>query len=145
MKVFKTVHGEALLEPEIVPPYKRDPEATVALMFARFIAGPYAREVSRCYRCSQYFVNTSGHRNKIYCDRKCAVKATVKHSRELAQAEKLERLRKAYSKFRRFRPEVSNWKEWVTQEAGVHQRWLTRAINSGKSPPNPLGRSKILV
>lgn len=115
-------------------------ESQAALKFALFVCGPYARALGQCPRCQKYFLNTSGHRIKIFCSLKCArhhaaVRAT-KARREKVKNEKCKRVLRWYARIGE-KPLGRDWKEWISKNAHVKVWWLTRAINDGHLPEEP--------
>src|SRR5712692_10188019 len=42
-------------------------ESLAALRFGLLVTGRDAKNLGKCRRCGAYFLNTSGHRNKVFC------------------------------------------------------------------------------
>lgn len=87
-----------------------------------------------CARCNNYYLKKA-KRQKIYCSRSCGAKQTaheaVKRRRQEEHSRKLhlaaEAVRQWDEKKRRM-----TWKKWVSIQAGVTDRWITRAVNRGE-------------
>jgi uncharacterized Zn finger protein (UPF0148 family) len=84
-----------------------------------------------CKRCGSYFLKTT-KRKKIYCSRSCGAKQTaheaVKRRREKEHSEKLVLAAKAGREWGE-KKRRETWMEWVSREARVSDRWITRAVN----------------
>jgi hypothetical protein len=118
----------------------RDSFTPLAYSFANFLAGPCAEKVQLCERCRKFFLQTTGHLNKKYCSRACAVfyaaTRATKAKRLAVKKEKLASVLKAYAVFAR-RKRMENWKPSLCRAAKVDVRFLTRAIHQGHLPPTP--------
>jgi hypothetical protein len=110
-----------------------------AEIFLAFITGPYYNRIGRCARCSRYFLNTSGHRNKRFCSARCArIESAVKSKRERDQRDyqqRLKRVQKAAARFLKLsaarQREIDDLTAWISKEAGVTRHVVTRAVNKG--------------
>jgi hypothetical protein len=113
--------------------------AVAALRFALLIASPEGRLLGRCRRCNAYFLNTSGHRNKVFCTPKCArdvcARQATQAARQQAHVEKLNRVRRACNTMKSKPGGRVDWKNWVSKRTGVSIWWITRATNRGEIRP----------
>ncbi len=116
------------------------PRTAASQTFYEFITGPCYASVQRCARCQRFYLNTSGHRDKKYCSRKCATNdSAAKSTRERRQdehAQKLTALRTAVAKLTRLskeeRTELKDWKSWLSQRSHLTRHFISRAINMGE-------------
>jgi hypothetical protein len=109
--------------------------ARSALEFLKLISGPLADKVMKCDRCRNYFLNTSGHRNKRFCGRQCATResarVTMTRKRAAARASKLKALRMILADMLPENFRKPSWKKRVAHRAGITTNWLTRALQRG--------------
>ena len=114
-------------------------------MFLEFIQSAVFDRIGRCKRCSKYYYNRSGHRNKAYCSGPCARAASARKAkaekRAEEQAEKLTAVRAALTKYSQLndskRRRIKNLKGWVAEEARVTPHFITGAQRRG-ALANPL-------
>jgi len=102
--------------------------------FVKLLTNPLRADIRVCDRCRRWFLNRSGHRNKRFCARRCAVlnavTRSVKKRRETNRSEKLQRVRRA---IRDWTPRAgSDWKRWASKRAGLSTKFITRALNRGE-------------
>src|SRR6266852_2080541 len=73
-----------------------------ALRFGLLITSPEGQLLGRCPRCRRYFLNTSGHRNKVFCRPECArdigARRATRRARTLERDVKLRRALSAVGK-----------------------------------------------
>jgi hypothetical protein len=102
--------------------------------FVELLRNPLRADIRVCDRCGRWFLNQSGHRNKRFCARRCAVlnavTRSVKKRREKNRSDKLQRARRA---IRDWTPRVgSDWKDWTAKRTGLSSKFITRAVNRGE-------------
>jgi hypothetical protein len=107
-------------------------------LFLNVLRNPLRNDIANCDRCGKWFLNRSGHRNKRFCQRRCAVldavTRSVKQRRERTRQEKLKRARAAIREWTGGKSD--DWKQRVSVQTGLSAKFLTRALNQGdlKSP-----------
>lgn len=110
-------------------------------LFFQFVCGPFWRDLGRCKRCRRYFLNLSGHADKVYCNGRCASAVTATETTRRRRAQeyktKIEAVCEAIAAFEKLskdRKDRHNWKRWVARRAGggITQNFLTRAVNKGE-------------
>jgi len=131
------------LRPPVDEPGLLDAPTWVACEhFIALVTSQYDKAVYKCDRCGNYYLSTSRRRRKRYCSRRCGSIATATESmsrrRLLDRQAKLERVARALGKLESVQPSpTSDWKTWVSDNAGVTRKFLTRAVNKGdvQAPP----------
>jgi|SRR5581483_702992 len=119
-------------------------EILLVWQFVEVIKGRYAKDILKCPQCGLVFLNSSGHRNKVYCSAKCAQYKTAIEAtnarRQREQERKIEIARRLFDRIDE-KPAGKDWKEWIVRKAGkksgITLWWLTRAINSKLLPESP--------
>jgi hypothetical protein len=110
-----------------------------AWLFIDVIVNTVDHEVGRCHRCKEYYLNFSGHRNKVYCSRRCATgwsaKVTMSKRRMEEKREKLARATELCKAWKPPAAKEQDWKQWVAKRSGLTPKWLTRAVNRGELEP----------
>jgi hypothetical protein len=107
-------------------------------LFLNLLQNPLRNDLAKCDRCREWFLNRSGHRNKRFCRRRCAVLDSVtrwvKQRRERERHEKVKRAQAAIRDWTRDKGD--DWKAWVSKRTCLSEKFLTRALNRGelKSP-----------
>lgn len=116
-------------------------QSLAALWFVLVITSSEGPLLGRCARCRRYFLNTSGHRNKVFCLPACARDTAARRATKLARvAEHEAKLRRVLSAVAALqdKPREKDVKEWVAKRARVSLWWITRAIKRGDlSLPSP--------
>jgi len=107
--------------------------------FAAFLLCAAPRfDVGKCDRCSCFYWNRWGKRNKRFCNRNkriCAKRQTaIEGQRDRTAKERREknyRIKNAIREFIERKPAKANWKVWVAERARVTQKYVTRTVNRG--------------
>jgi hypothetical protein len=100
------------------------------------LRNPLRNDIASCDRCGSWFLNRSGHRNKRFCKRRCAVASAVIHAqRKRRQREREHKLKEARIATGDCCIPSANWKEWVSRRTGLGVGFLTRAVNRGELKP----------
>jgi hypothetical protein len=134
LRLHLGIQGSGKAKLFIDKPYlpKGHSDLDAAQRFASLVTGPLAGKIGKCKRCQQYFAAFKGSKNKVFCSRKCATGLTaLKSTRERRKRERQEKIAKcqqALMEYRKKKPR-KGWKEFVSKEAGVTIKWLTRAVN----------------
>lgn len=117
-------------------------EYDAAWLFIDLLIRSSEYDVGRCGRCKGYYLNFSGHRNKVFCSRRCATTMSAERAmRERRMREKDEKLARAAELCTIWKPGRSkDWKRWVAHRSGLTTNWLTRALNRGELQPPRLSR-----
>ena len=102
-----------------------------ALIFLAFITSSFFNRIGRCARCSKFFFNKSGHRNKQFCSTRCAHITSALESKKREFEKKLARLRHALSRLSAQGAKARDWKERLASRARVTRHFVTRALNQG--------------
>jgi len=93
-------------------------------------------DVAACDRCGKWYLNRSGHRNKRFCQRRCAVLDSVTRSvRKRRKQNREEKLRRARAAIRDCRPGRGDWRLGISKQTGLNVKFLTRALNRGDLKP----------
>jgi hypothetical protein len=104
------------------------------LLFAGFTLNPYCDWLGRCQRavekCGRYFVKTrTGKTESKYCSPRCHRFGTGEASYASDRKGKLQRAQRAVERYSRLkRAPKLEWKEWVSDAAGVTLNFLTHAV-----------------
>lgn len=133
-------------EPEITRSYRLQTDAygvirymgifNVHWGFVDLVMNPLRGEVSVCDRCGRWFLNCSGHRNKRFCARRCAVLSSVTRSlKKRREEERQSKIRLAQENLKDWTPSRGDWKEWTAGDTGLSKKFLTRALNRGDLKP----------
>lgn len=129
-----------------------NPEDHAAQLFLDLVTSPRCDDVGFCLACKRYYVNASGHRNKLYCSRRCASRECARRGmedkRKTERDEKIQEAKRLIDRWSRSGGST-DWKRWICSQGrnlkvGVTLHWLTRAVNSGwlKPPKKSLRREK---
>jgi hypothetical protein len=125
--------------------YDEQGHADAASLFLDLITCEFYDKLARCARleCRNFYINTSGHANKIYCSNTCArIDTAERATRERRKREeelKLEAIHAAFTTLRNLpatqRKKVfsTGWKHWIAERAGMEitPNYITGAINRG--------------
>lgn len=109
------------------------------LAFSELASSPLRDRVGKCDRCGRYYVSEGAYLRKRFCSRSCAKSEFAVRATQRRREQETEQKRRAVAQAihaletRRRRP--VNWKEWVSEQAGVTKKWITRAINRGEIRP----------
>jgi hypothetical protein len=110
-----------------------------AWLFIDLVTGSVPYDVGKCERCAGYYLNFSGHRNKVFCSRRCATASSAeKATRERRMKEKRVKLTRAAELCKVWKSAAAkqaDWKQWVAKRSGLTPKWLTRAVNRGELRP----------
>lgn len=110
-----------------------------AWLFIDVVTNTVKHEVGQCHRCKEYYLNFSGHRNKVYCSRRCATacsaEVTMRKRRMEEKQEKLTRATELCKVWKAAASKETNWKQWVAKRSELTPKWLTRAVNRGELQP----------
>ena len=123
-------------------------EHTADRLFAILVSSPRSADVGRCRRvaCGRYFVGRPKKRQKQYCSDLCRTvessKRSAKERRKKEKAEKLRRVKDAYTKWNAKPRRGNDSKRWIVNSARVSLTWLTRALNRKEVIPPQLGRPR---
>lgn len=108
-------------------------------LFFEFITSEFWNRLRICTYCSNFFVNTRGHENKVFCSPECAKTGTALTStrvrREREYNERLEKIERAIEALGRLPPAERrriSWKRWLADITSIDQRFITRAVKQGK-------------
>jgi hypothetical protein len=120
---------------------KSSPQKAAALThFIQFLVNPLALELGGpCMRCDKFYVKNTT-RQKTYCSRRCGTGRTAlsatQRRREAEYAKKLLMAQQKIEQYVASRTRAG-WKEWVgaKTKGEITEKWLTRAVNSGKLIP----------
>jgi hypothetical protein len=118
------------------PGYLDSPTWFACALFINLVTGDFYGSLCKCYRCGRYYLNTTRRRRKVYCSRRCGTAATAAEStrrrRQIEREAILHRVRAALSRRNRGQAaSAGDWKTWVSEQAGVTRKFLTRAVNKG--------------
>jgi hypothetical protein len=103
-------------------------------LFLNLLRNPLRNDIAKCDRCGKWFLNCSGHRNKRFCRRRCAVLDAVTRSvKQRRKRERLAKLKRAQVTIRDWtHGRGADWKQWVSARTGLSEKFLTRALNRGE-------------
>jgi hypothetical protein len=112
-------------------------------LFIDFLVNPLAGKLSGpCTHCDSYFINETA-RLRVYCSRECSSAATSRHThaerRAQLEAQNLRDAARSIKAFEKARTQ-KGWKKWVSDDTGISQNWLTRAVKANKLVAPPEGR-----
>ena len=98
--------------------------------FLHVLRNPLRVDISICDRCNRLFLNCSGHRNKRFCNRRCAVlAASTRLVKKKRQEERDEKLILAQSALANWNPRKgTDWKQWTSDQTKLSKTFLTRAF-----------------
>jgi hypothetical protein len=129
----------------VIPGSQYNARTVAAVQFALLITSPEGLLLGRCKRCQRYFLNTSGHRDKVFCKPACArdlaARRATQRARTAAHAAKCARVRRALAELRQ-KPSGKYVKDWLAKRAKVTRWWITRAVKRGEislPPDDPPG------
>jgi hypothetical protein len=115
------------------------PRIEASTLFFAFITSKFWDGLKACERCGRFFINTTGHQNKVFCSRACAKNQTAlvstKERRERQYGERLERVKEAMNEFQLLSEaerKQTDWKRWVQKRTGIDPRFITQAITREK-------------
>ena len=81
------------------------------------------------------FIGIRSHTNKRFCGRRCSKLQTSAESQNARRTkERQEKIKRVKRQIREFAQPLSgetDWRGWVCSKAGVHRKFLTRALNNG--------------
>jgi hypothetical protein len=128
---------EACFKPVLIGEPPDLPRVLAGWEFANVLVSPLHRDVGSCDRCKRYFLNVSGHRNKLYCGRRCAaLESATRATRRRLDRERQEKLKRARAAVRDWtHGKGADWKQWVSRRTGLSAKFLTRALNRGELKP----------